>query len=153
MVIRARVALLALALAVPLGAAPAAAWTTQQGGGTVLVQQQDQGWNIELRCQRANPGVLGFTLAAPSAASLAGTRTVSLFATFPNGDIVREDIAVDTQGRVANGSWSVGPRALELFAQGTGLGVGLNGGDNIVLRTDMTGTYAARQAIRSQCGF
>ena len=45
-----------------------------------------------------------------------------------------------------------GTPALEIFAQGLTMGLRL-GDTGRSLTTDMTGTAAARSAIRSQCGF
>ncbi len=145
-----------LGLAVPLAlglAAPAVAdWTTQAGGGAVLVRQQDQGWTIELRCTRSVPDVLGVTMAGPAADSLAGVTTIGIGAELPGGARRGAEVPVTSRGQVATGNWRVNDGALEIFAQGLTMGIRL-GDTGRTLTTDMRGTAAARSAIRSQCGF
>jgi hypothetical protein len=143
-----------MGLGMALGmAAPAAAdWTTQAGGGAVLVRQQDQGWTIEMRCARSTPGVLGVTIAGPAADSLAGVSTIGIGAELPGGRRRGAEVPVTSRGQVATGNWRVNDGALEIFAQGLTMGIRL-GEAGRTLTTDMKGTAAARAAIRSQCGF
>jgi hypothetical protein len=154
MTLQARLLGLGLSLGLALGpAAPAAAdWTTQAGGGAVLMRQQDQGWTIEMRCARSTPNVLGVVIAGPAADSLAGVTTVGIGAELPGGDRRGAEVPVTSRGQVATGNWRVNDRALEIFAQGLTMGIRL-GDTGRTLTTDMRGTAAGRSAIRSQCGF
>lgn len=149
MTVRATFAALALSAA---AAAPAAAWTTQTGSGTVLVRQQDQGWTLELRCQRSTPNVLGFVLVAPAAQGLAGVTQMTVGAELPGGERRADTFAVTSNGQVAQGNWAVTDDVLEIFKQGLTMGI-QPGPNGRLLTTGMTGTAAARNTIESVCGF